>query len=459
MSCCTDKPHGATTPVPFAPHCDLWHHQFVRRFCYLLILLFVVFTAASGQEKTPTSAVDYNARGLTRYHKGDYDGALADFNQSLKLDPEFWATYMVHGLALIAKGDYDGAIASYNRAIEINPTVAKPYYERGRARVGRTDNLGALEDFDRAVELNAAFGPAYENRGRARLATGDLEGAVADFDKAIDLEGAAETYIGRGHARIALRDYDEAIKDFVQAIAYKTHNAEAYLGLGTARFHKDDHTGALKDFNAALAVNPNYADVYNARAMLLTSNGDHAGAVSDFSKAISINPKSASAYYGRAWENIYLARGEAAQADAINYLKLTTGNNKDPYRLYMVLSGYLGLRQAQKDQAALDFVNHYSLELDSSQWSYQIVRYFRRELGVPELISLAVDKGSRIEARARVYIGLDMSLLGQRDSAMEHLRWVKQNGAKTSREYTLAVSELERLESPKQTPKLTTKRP
>lgn len=412
------------------------------------------------QEPSPRSAVDYNARGLSRYHKGDYDGALADFNQSLKLDPEFWATYMVRGLALVAKGDYDGAIASYDKAIGINPTVAKPYYERGRARFGRTDNIGALEDFDRAVELNAAFGPAYENRGRARLATGDLEGAIADFDKAIDLEGAAETYIGRGHARLALRNYDGAITDFTQAIAYKTHNAEAHLGLGTARFHKDDHAGALKDFDAALALNPNYADVYNARGMLFSSQGDHARAVADFSKAISINPKFAAAYYGRAWENLYLATGESAQVDAVNYLKLTTGNNKDPYRLYMVLGGYLGLRQARKEQAALDFINHYALALDSSQWSYQIVKYLRRELTVQELISMAAAKGSRIEARARVYVGLDMSLSNQRDPAMEHLRWVKQNGSTTSREYTLAVSELQRLESTvKQVPNPSTKPP
>jgi tetratricopeptide (TPR) repeat protein len=425
----------------------------VRRFCSLLILLFVVLNAAVAQEPATRTAVEYNARGLTRLNNRDYDGAIADFDKALALEPEFWATYMVRALARDFKGDYDGAISDYGKAIDINPTSAKLYNDRGSVRYKKDDYQGAMVDYDKAIEIEAGYGPAFANRGRARLAVADYDGAFADYDQAVELDPGADAYSGRGLARNARRDFDGAIADFVQAIAYNANNPEAYVGRGVARFQHSDLDGALADFNKALALNPNYADAYNARGTVRNSLGDHAGAISEFTKAIGINPKLATAYYGRGWENLYLAKGEAAHADAVEYLKLSSTNKSS--RLYMALVGYFGLRQAHKDNEAKAFIDAHALDFDTTAWPYPVIKYLRREITAEQLLSLALTEDKKIEARARVYLGLDMSLSGQRETALVHLRWVKENGAITSREYTLAVSELSRLEVPRQstTPK------
>jgi tetratricopeptide (TPR) repeat protein len=418
----------------------------MRRFCGLLVLLFVVLNAAMAQEATPKSAIEYNARGLTRYNKGDFDGAIADFNKSIALDPGFWATYMVRGLARDSKGDYDGAIADYDKAIDLNPTFAKPYNDRGHARYQKGDYDGAIADYNKAIELDSGYGAAYANRGRARLSIADYNGALADYDKAVELDPGADTYTGRGLARNASRDFDGAIADFVQAIAFNAKNPETYLGRGAARFQQDDPDGAMADYDKALALNPNYAEAYNSRGIVRNSRGDHVGAISEFTKAIAINPKLALAYYGRGWDNLYLARGEPAHADAVDYLKLTSANKSDLSGLYMVLVGYFGLRQAHMDIAARAFIDEYAKDFNTSDWPYPVIKYLRREITAQELFNLAIVEDKKIEVRARVYLGLDMSLSGQRESALEHLRWVKEYGAITSREYALAVSELSRLE-------------
>ena len=54
----------------------------------------------------------------------DLDGAIADFNQAIRLDPNYALAYRNRGNAKRKKGDVDGAIADYNRAIKLGPQSA-----------------------------------------------------------------------------------------------------------------------------------------------------------------------------------------------------------------------------------------------------------------------------------------------------------------------------------------------
>lgn len=426
----------------------------MRRFCCLLVLLFVVLNAGMAQETTPQSALDYNARGLIRYNHRDYDGALADFDKSIALDPGFWPSYMVRGNARESKGDYDGAIADYNKAIDLNPTFGRTYNDRGHARYQKGDYDGAMADLNKAIEFDPENAPAYANRGRARFSRADYDGAIADYDKAIDLDPKADAYSGRGLARHAGNDLEGAIADFNGAIILDANYAEAYRGRGDVRVQQDDLDGAMADFDKALALNPNYADAYRSRGIARSNKGELEAAISEFTKAIAISPKLAPAYYDRAWNYLYQARGDSAYADAVDYLRLTRADKSGQFRLYMVIVGYFGLRQARKNGEAKAFIDAHALDFDTSDWPYLLMRYLRHEMAAPELLNLAVDKDKKTEVRARVYVGMDASLLGQRELALAHLRWVKENSTKPSREYTLAVSEITRLEAaPKPTPK------
>jgi tetratricopeptide (TPR) repeat protein len=51
--------------------------------------------------------VAYNNRGYDWYMKGDYDKAIADFNQALVLCPKYAAVYSNRGVAWDAKKEQD----------------------------------------------------------------------------------------------------------------------------------------------------------------------------------------------------------------------------------------------------------------------------------------------------------------------------------------------------------------
>src|SRR5215468_2684176 len=82
---------------------------------------------------------------------------------------QYAATYIDRGLAKQKKGDLDGAMADYNKAIELNPKSATAYNNRGAIRSTKGDLNGALGDFNQAIRLNPNYALPYNNRGNVKL--------------------------------------------------------------------------------------------------------------------------------------------------------------------------------------------------------------------------------------------------------------------------------------------------
>jgi tetratricopeptide (TPR) repeat protein len=90
-------------------------------------------------------------RGETRCEEGDFDGAITDYNEAIRLRPDFTYTYLRRGIAYRRKGDLDRAIADYSKAIDIEPDDAAAYYERGITQRFKGELNNALEDFTKAL--------------------------------------------------------------------------------------------------------------------------------------------------------------------------------------------------------------------------------------------------------------------------------------------------------------------
>jgi lipoprotein NlpI len=149
---------------------------------FVTLSLSVVLSAGIAQ----TSAVDYFNRGVAEKANGDFEGAIADYNRAIELDPKYSAAYSNRGNAKQAKGDLDGAIADCNRAIELDPKDAVAHKNRGVAKKSKGDLKGAIADYTRAIELDPKYSAAYFHRGIAKQAKGDLKGAIDDINGAIE---------------------------------------------------------------------------------------------------------------------------------------------------------------------------------------------------------------------------------------------------------------------------------
>jgi tetratricopeptide (TPR) repeat protein len=118
--------------------------------------------------QNPTDAKAFLNRGMSRYNAGDKKGAIADFNQSIKLNPKNADVYNERGITLAELGDIKGAIADFNQAIKVNPSLGQSYHNRGNAYAIVKDKQRAIQDFKKAAEI-------YKVQGNQKMENDSLQ--------------------------------------------------------------------------------------------------------------------------------------------------------------------------------------------------------------------------------------------------------------------------------------------
>ncbi|MDM3852007.1 MAG: tetratricopeptide repeat protein [Aphanizomenon gracile PMC627.10] len=250
-------------------------------------------------ELSPRAAFYLN-RGNVRYQLGDKQGAIDDYNQAIKFNPNLAQAYYNRGIVRDDLGDKQGAIDDYNQAIKFNPNLAQAYYNRGNVRDDLGDKQGAIDDYNQAIKINPNYALAYNNRGLTRKELGDKQGAIDDYNQAIKINpNSALAYNNRGIVRKELGDKQGAIDDYTQAIKINPNSALAYNNRGVVRNELGDKQGAIDDYNLAIKFNPNLAQAYNNRGVVRNELGDKQGAIDDYNLAIKFNPNYALAYNNR----------------------------------------------------------------------------------------------------------------------------------------------------------------
>src|SRR6516162_5515332 len=152
-------------------------------------------TALRAKEEEPKRAeaeaqARYTAlisQGSADSNLGDYDRAITDFNEAIRLDPKSALALMGRGDAYTNKGDHDRALADYNEAIRLDPKSALAFSDRGVAYANKGDYDRALADYNEAIRLDPNNALAFCNRGKLKLNINDASGN-ADIAKARQLD-------------------------------------------------------------------------------------------------------------------------------------------------------------------------------------------------------------------------------------------------------------------------------
>jgi tetratricopeptide (TPR) repeat protein len=78
-------------------------------------------------------------------NKHEFDKALSEYDEAIRLDPKNGMAYSGRGAASTEKGEFDKAIASFDEAIRLDPQIANmPFYKRYRAVAEVPWSLGLL---------------------------------------------------------------------------------------------------------------------------------------------------------------------------------------------------------------------------------------------------------------------------------------------------------------------------
>jgi len=235
-------------------------------------------------------------------------GPSDDLDRTSQRTLEDAQAYRDRGNAWGSKGDTDRAPADYQQTIRINPNSASvsPPIKTSSQPIdpGPSDDLDrVIADLDRAIQRTPEDAQAYRDRGNAWGRKGDTDRALADYQQAIRINpNDPAIFHDRGLMWQRKGEFDKAIVDFDRAVRMSFSDPEIYSDRGAAWFEKGSYDRALADFNQALKINPALATAYVRRAGVFERKGDQERARANREQATRLGGPSLTQPDGRSGE-------------------------------------------------------------------------------------------------------------------------------------------------------------
>ena len=246
----------------------------------------------------PFYAYFFYNRGRAKEGMKDYQSAMNDYKEAIRLDTPDTGSYKLtesfkqdltyqnrainedvldhisiraykrRAEIKLKLEDYQGAIADYNEVIRLNPTSPSTLNNRGEAKIlsgalqdGLSDLRMAAKEYQqiglmgesRRIQDRIKVYSAYEFllRGDEKKERKDYKGAIVDYNEAIRRNPIALAFFVRAEAKKELKDYQGAIADYNEAIRLDPTAALAHEYRGDTKMLLKDRQGGLTDFQTA----------------------------------------------------------------------------------------------------------------------------------------------------------------------------------------------------------------
>jgi tetratricopeptide (TPR) repeat protein len=192
------------------------------------------------------------------------------------------------GRRLLIANDLAGAVAHFDEALRLDPGNSVVLNDRGTARFRQDDLRGALADLDIAIELDPGNYRFYSNRGNMRHRAGDLDGAIADFDRLLAMKpDFAIGYIFRGNVRYHKGDLPSFRTDYETAFRI---NPQVSAAVVIQRLALGPERDPIAPCNEHLASNPNDSVAMGRRCLVHFLQGKDTEAQADLDRYLTLDP-------------------------------------------------------------------------------------------------------------------------------------------------------------------------
>lgn len=197
------------------------------------------------------------------------------------------------------KKDIEGAVADYEEAMRLTPKNPLPLVNRASIRFDKGDYDSAMADIEKAIGLDPKYVRAYTLRADIFREKEDLERALGDYRTALTLgptdkqraaieRSMSNVLIDRG---VKQKDVDAEIADYNEALRLNPDSVIALNNRGAAFNVKGEYDKAIESLNHAIEKRPNYAMALRNRGDAYAGKGDRDNAIADYKLALDSNPE------------------------------------------------------------------------------------------------------------------------------------------------------------------------
>ena len=282
-------------------------------------------------EVTKNNFAAYNNLGLALFDRGDIDGAIQNYRESMRIKPSYSKVYINLGVAFAEHKDTKSALVYYTKAIQIDPNNADAHTSLGSLLegIGRTDE--ALMHFNEAIRINPNSSEAHNNLGNLLLHKGNYDEAVRQYSEALQINPhQAEVYNNLGTAFILKGNMKKAIEFYQKSLQEKSDYLDAIENLKNARINQKSLEDLLMKIQQSTKTDPVNPTLYTKLGDVYRQLGEYDESIGQYQKAIAIQPNYVQAMYGLVL--IYSNRQEYVKAlDVLQKIRQLQPGNPEVY--------------------------------------------------------------------------------------------------------------------------------
>ena len=198
----------------------------------LAFVAFVVFgflIARGADPAKPGSDTDHTDSGIAFIKAGDWDKAIHELSEAIRVDSKYVRAYEYRGMAYFAKGDMDGALSDFNRVIQLDPTNEGVLFNRANVYRAKHKPDEALADFNQCLLLNPKNTNALLIRAWIYRSQNKFPEAISDCSAALrlnpqDIRGLQL----RGYCHRMEGHFEQALRDDREVTRMDPENAEVF---------------------------------------------------------------------------------------------------------------------------------------------------------------------------------------------------------------------------------------
>ncbi|KAF2718752.1 mitochondrial precursor protein [Polychaeton citri CBS 116435] len=255
---------------------------------------------AGGLEQHEANA--YNMRGTFRYLKGESEGALADLNKSLELDPTLVQSYVKRASMHLEQTNRDEAARDFELAEQNNPQDPDIFYHRAQLHFVLSEFSAAATDYQKSIDLDPKFIFSHIQLGVTQYKMGSIASSMATFRRCIKNFGdKSDVYNYYGELLLDQQKFQEAVEKFETAVEMERKsvgeegraggmNVLPLINKALALFQwKQDFKAAEELCQKALIIDPECDIAVATMAQLLLQQGKVTEALQYFERAAELS--------------------------------------------------------------------------------------------------------------------------------------------------------------------------
>merc|ERR1711998_456758 len=243
--------------------------------------LEAVMNAIAERMARQRESLEAKERAIEAFNEQNYRGAVDLLKKAIKLDPDNHIFYSNRAAAYMAMEQYDKALADADDCIRLQPNWAKGYSRRGAA-LFRMEKLGPARDaFEKGLELDK------DNATYVRCTKQELQLVM---DAITQRKEESLEFKERAIEAFNVQNFKRAEQHLSSAIELDPENHVFYSNRAAAYMAMEKFDKALKDANECVRLQPTWAKGYSRQAAAFLSLGELPQARESCMKGLDLEP-------------------------------------------------------------------------------------------------------------------------------------------------------------------------